>query len=333
MIERIYVLEDADIEQFAGENKCNLSTLGNLFPRAKLRLHGNVIKILASGEEADNLLKIIERLEEICVHFNHLTEEHIISVVRSKDQSPPSSLEPSDLIIHGLHGKAIYARGRNQKRMVEEFASRDLCMATGPAGSGKTFVAICLAVKALKARQVRRIILSRPAVEAGEKLGFLPGEMKDKLDPYLQPLYDALGELIPAPKLKDYLDLGVIQIAPLAFMRGRTLSDAVIILDEAQNTTPQQMKMFLTRLGANSKMIITGDLTQVDLPRGQRSGLRDAIDKLHSVSGISFVEMEQADIVRHPLVAQIVDVYDECDKREQTEPTSSHITQQDPINK
>lgn len=331
MIERIYILEDADIEQFVGENKTNLSTLGNLFPRAKIRQHGNVIKILASGEEADTLLNVLERLEEICVHYNHLDEDQIISVVRHGAPSSAISAEPTDLIIHGLHGRAIYARGSNQKKMVKEFASKDLCMAIGPAGSGKTFVAICLAVKALKARQVRRIILSRPAVEAGEKLGFLPGEMRDKLDPYLQPLYDALGELIPAPKLKDYLDLGVIQIAPLAFMRGRTLNDAVIILDEAQNTTPQQMKMFLTRLGANSKMIITGDLTQVDLPRGQRSGLRDATDKLQWVEGVSFVQMEQTDIVRHPLVARIVEVYDQCDKQDQATNNKTNINQQDSI--
>ena len=200
--------------------------------------------------------------------------------------------------------------------MVREFTSKDLCFATGPAGSGKTFVAICLAVKALKAKQVRRIILSRPAVEAGEKLGFLPGEMKDKLDPYLQPLYDALGELIPAPKLKDFIDTGVIQIAPLAFMRGRTLNDAVIILDEAQNTTPQQMKMFLTRLGANSKMIITGDFTQIDLPRGIRSGLSDALDKLQSLSSISFIHFDRCDIVRHPLVSEIVEVYDRKETNE-----------------
>ena len=171
-------------------------------------------------------------------------------------------------------------------------------------------------MKALKSKQVRRIILSRPAVEAGEKLGFLPGEMKDKLDPYLQPLYDALGELIPAPKLKDLIDTGVIQIAPLAFMRGRTLSDAVVILDEAQNTTPQQMKMFLTRLGMNSKMIVTGDLTQVDLPRGVTSGLRDAVEKLHHLPSIGFIHFDKVDIVRHPLVAQIVDVYDQRDKDE-----------------
>jgi len=194
-----------------------------------------------------------------------------------------------------------------------------MCFATGPAGSGKTFIAICLAVKALKAKQVRRIILSRPAVEAGEKLGFLPGEMKDKLDPYLQPLYDALGELIPAPKLKDLMDTGVIQIAPLAFMRGRTLSDAVVILDEAQNTTPQQMKMFLTRLGMGSKMIITGDFTQVDLPRGVRSGLRDAVDKLQGLRSISFIHFSTVDIVRHPLVSEIVEVYDRRDEEEHTE--------------
>lgn len=315
MIERIYVLEEADIEQFVGPNKSNLITLGNLFPRTKLRQHGNIIKVLSSQAEAEQILSILERLEEVCVRYNHLTEAHIITVVRqASDAHPLASGEcetpDGSLVIYGLHGKAIYTRGANQRRMVADFDSRDLCFATGPAGSGKTFIAICLAVRALKSKQVRRIILSRPAVEAGEKLGFLPGEMKDKLDPYLQPLYDALGELIPAPKLRDYMETGVIQIAPLAFMRGRTLNDAVVILDEAQNTTPMQMKMFLTRLGAGSKMIITGDLTQVDLPRGQRSGLRDATERLRAVEGISFIQMEQADIVRHPLVQRIVDIYD-----------------------
>lgn len=313
MMERLYVLEEADIQEFVGVNHANLVTLANLFPKTKLRIHQNVIKVLGEPQAAEDLLQILAQLETVCTRYNQLTESQIIEVVqayRSPKASPKTPAETSDVLIYGVHGKAIQPRGENQRRMVREFTSKDLCFATGPAGSGKTFVAICLAVKALKAKQVRRIILSRPAVEAGEKLGFLPGEMKDKLDPYLQPLYDALGELIPAPKLKDFIDTGVIQIAPLAFMRGRTLNDAVIILDEAQNTTPQQMKMFLTRLGANSKMIITGDFTQIDLPRGIRSGLSDALDKLHSLSSISFIHFDRCDIVRHPLVSEIVEVYD-----------------------
>lgn len=313
MIERIYIITDADIQQFVGINKINLITLGNLFPRCRLVLHGNVIKVLAEQATAERVLEALERLEALCVRYNQLTETQIIEVVKGETRE----VQPTELgntIIYGLHGRPIVARGENQRRMVLQSESCDLTFATGPAGSGKTFLAICLAVKALKCKQVRRIILSRPAVEAGEKLGFLPGEMKDKLDPYLQPLYDALGELIPAVKLKDFIDTGVIQIAPLAFMRGRTLNDAVVVLDEAQNTTPQQMKMFLTRLGTNAKMIVTGDMTQVDLPRGIRSGLRDALEKLDGVEGISVIRFERGDIVRHPLVERIVEVYDKADK-------------------
>lgn len=313
MIERIYIITDADIQQFVGINKINLITLGNLFPRCRLVLHGNVIKVLAEQATAERVLEALERLEALCVRYNQLTETQIIEVVKGETrEAQPTEL--GNTIIYGLHGRPIVARGENQRRMVLQSESCDLTFATGPAGSGKTFLAICLAVKALKSKQVRRIILSRPAVEAGEKLGFLPGEMKDKLDPYLQPLYDALGELIPAVKLKDFIDTGVIQIAPLAFMRGRTLNDAVVVLDEAQNTTPQQMKMFLTRLGTNAKMIVTGDMTQVDLPRGIRSGLRDALETLDGVEGISVIRFERGDIVRHPLVERIVEVYDKADK-------------------
>ena len=321
MMERLYVLEEADVQEFIGVNRANLVTLQSLFPKTKLRIHQNVIKVLGEDQAAEELLHILSSLEQICSRYNQLTEAQIIDTVRrhrskKSDEEAPTSAE-SDVLIYGVHGKAILPRGERQRRMVREFASRDLCFATGAAGSGKTFLAICLAVKALKSKQVRRIILSRPAVEAGEKLGFLPGEMKDKLDPYLQPLYDALGELIPAPKLKDLIDTGVIQIAPLAFMRGRTLSDAIIILDEAQNTTPQQMKMFLTRLGMNSKMIVTGDFTQIDLPRGVTSGLKDALEKLRDLKSISFIHFDKTDIVRHPLVAEIVEVYDALDKKEE----------------
>lgn len=318
MIERIYVVEEADIELFAGANRANLITLSNLFPRTRLRLHGNVIKILASQVESDRVIAILEQMEEHCTRYNQLSETDVIALIKGKDrlEEEVALQQSGQLILYGLHGRAILAKGDNQQEMCQRFDSCDLTFAIGPAGSGKTFIAICLAVRALKAKQIRRIILSRPAVEAGEKLGFLPGEMKDKLDPYLQPLYDALGELIPNAKLKDYLDTGVIQIAPLAFMRGRTLNDAIVILDEAQNTTPQQMKMFLTRLGMNSKMIITGDLTQVDLPRGQRSGLRDAVERLGEVEGISMIRMNQTDIVRHPLVQRIVEVYEQTDSKQ-----------------
>ena len=320
-MERLYVLEEADVQEFIGVNRANLVTLQSLFPKTKLRIHQNVIKVLGEDQAAEELLHILSSLEQICSRYNQLTEAQIIDTVRrhrskKTSEEAPASTE-SDVLIYGVHGKAILPRGDRQRRMVREFASRDLCFATGAAGSGKTFLAICLAVKALKSKQVRRIILSRPAVEAGEKLGFLPGEMKDKLDPYLQPLYDALGELIPAPKLKDLIDTGVIQIAPLAFMRGRTLSDAIIILDEAQNTTPQQMKMFLTRLGMNSKMIVTGDFTQIDLPRGVTSGLKDALEKLRDLKSSSFIHFDMTDIVRHPLVAEIVEVYDSLDKKEE----------------
>lgn len=315
MIERIYIIEEADVETLVGANHCNLITLNNLFPRTKLRHQAKVIKVLASQSEGELVISALERMEDLCVKYNQLSEEQIIEIARGHSEQKSNSAEQqSRLIIYGLHGKAIYAKGENQQKMVANFDNCDLTFALGAAGSGKTFIAICLAVKALKAKQVRRIILSRPAVEAGEKLGFLPGEMKDKLDPYLQPLYDALGELIPAAKLKDYLDTGIIQIAPLAFMRGRTLNDAIIILDEAQNTSAQQMKMFLTRLGINSKMIITGDLSQVDLPRGQKSGLRDASERLKAVEGISFIQMGQSDIVRHPLVQRIVDAYDNSEE-------------------
>ena len=316
MMERIYALAEADIDTFVGTNRANLITLSNLFPKTKLRLHQNVLKILGEDQAVEELMHVLSALEQLCSEYNQLTEAQIIETVRRLRSGQEGGGQPSasDVIIYGIHGKAIQARGRAQQRLVSDFGSCDLCFATGAAGSGKTFIAICLAVKALKAKQVRRIILSRPAVEAGEKLGFLPGEMKDKLDPYLQPLYDALGELIPAPKLKDLMDTGVIQIAPLAFMRGRTLSDAIVILDEAQNTTPQQMKMFLTRLGMNSKMVITGDFTQVDLPRGVPSGLRDALDKLEGIRGIGFVHFGKQDIVRHPLVSAIVERYDERER-------------------
>ena len=314
MTEYTYILNSADPVVFYGVNNSNIRLLKVLFPKIKIMARGNTIK--ATGDEvslADFDEKIV-LLEKHATEFNDLSEVVITDIVKGKLKE---EIKPNNLILHGLNGKPITARTANQEQLLADFDKNDLMFATGPAGSGKTYTAIALAVRALKNKQVRKIILSRPAVEAGEKLGFLPGDMKDKIDPYLQPLYDALEDMIPPFKLREYLETHIIQIAPLAFMRGRTLSDAVIILDEAQNTTPQQIKMFLTRLGFNSKMIVTGDMTQIDLPATQQSGLIHAMRTLKNVKGISFIEFNKKDIIRHKLVSRIVEAYDELDKREQ----------------
>lgn len=311
MIERIYIIETVDPVIFYGVNNSNMQLIKTLFPKLRIVARGNVMKVIGDEEESELFLKKIREIEKYCEEFNSLSEEVIIDIVKGKG---PTVVKQENLIIHGMNGKPITARTENQQLLVKAFEENDLVFATGPAGSGKTFVAIALAVKALKNKEVRKIILSRPAVEAGEKLGFLPGEMKDKLDPYLQPLYDALQDMIPAVKLKEYMENNVIQIAPLAFMRGRTLNDAVIILDEAQNTTTHQIKMFLTRLGMNAKMIVTGDMTQIDLPASVTSGLKEAMGVLKHVPGIGRVEFNKKDIVRHKLVQRIVEAYDKFDK-------------------
>ena len=276
------------------------------------------MKVIGEEEESELFLKKIREVEKYCEEYNTLSEEVIVDIIKGK---APTVVKQENLIIHGMNGKPITARSENQQRLVKAFEENDLVFATGPAGSGKTFVAIALAVRALKNKEARKIILSRPAVEAGEKLGFLPGEMKDKLDPYLQPLYDALQDMIPAVKLKEYMENNVIQIAPLAFMRGRTLNDAVIILDEAQNTTTHQIKMFLTRLGMNAKMIVTGDMTQIDLPPSTTSGLIQAMQILKGVKGIGRVEYTKKDIVRHKLVQRIVEAYDKFDEKKTNQKT------------
>ena len=311
MIERIYILETVDPVIFYGVNNSNMQLIKTLFPKLRIVARGNVMKVIGDEEESELFLKKIREIEKYCEEFNSLSEEVIIDIVKGKG---PTVVKQENLIIHGMNGKPITARTENQQLLVKAFEENDLVFATGPAGSGKTFVAIALAVKALKNKEVRKIILSRPAVEAGEKLGFLPGEMKDKLDPYLQPLYDALQDMIPAVKLKEYMENNVIQIAPLAFMRGRTLNDAVIILDEAQNTTTHQIKMFLTRLGMNAKMIVTGDMTQIDLPASATSGLKEAMGILKNVPGVGRLEFNKKDIVRHKLVQRIVEAYDKFDK-------------------
>ena len=318
MIERIYILESVDPVIFYGVNNSNMQLIKTLFPKLRIVARGNVMKVIGEEEESELFLKKIREVEKYCEEFNTLSEEVIVDIIKGK---APNMVKQENLIIHGMNGKPITARSENQQRLVKAFEENDLVFATGPAGSGKTFVAIALAVRALKNKEARKIILSRPAVEAGEKLGFLPGEMKDKLDPYLQPLYDALQDMIPAVKLKEYMENNVIQIAPLAFMRGRTLNDAVIILDEAQNTTPHQIKMFLTRLGMNAKMIVTGDVTQIDLPPSTISGLIQAMQILKGVKGIGRIEFTKKDIVRHKLVQRIVEAYDKFDEKKKNQKT------------
>lgn len=312
MIERIYILESVDPVIFYGVNNVNMQLIKTLFPKLRIVARGNVMKVIGDEDESELFLKKIREVEKYCEEFNSLSEDVILDIIKGK---APVITKQENLIIHGMNGKPIIARTENQQRLVKAFEENDLVFATGPAGTGKTFVAIALAVKALKNKEIRKIILSRPAVEAGEKLGFLPGEMKDKLDPYLQPLYDALQDMVPGAKLKEYMENNVIQIAPLAFMRGRTLNDAIIILDEAQNTTTHQIKMFLTRLGMNAKMIITGDVTQIDLPPTATSGLVQAMQILKGVKGIGKVEFEKKDIVRHKLVQRIVEAYDKFDSK------------------
>ena len=316
MIERIYILESVDPVIFYGVNNSNMQLIKTLFPKLRIVARGNVMKVIGDEDESELFLKKIREVEKYCEEFNSLSEDVILDIIKGKG---PTVVKQENLIIHGMNGKPITARTENQQLLVKAFENNDLVFATGPAGSGKTFVAIALAVKALKNKEVRKIILSRPAVEPGEKLGFLPGEMKDKLDPYLQPLYDALQDMIPAAKLKEYMENNVIQIAPLAFMRGRTLNDAVIILDEAQNTTTHQIKMFLTRLGMNAKMIVTGDVTQIDLPPSTTSGLIQAMQILKGVNGIGKIEFTKKDIVRHKLVQRIVEAYDKFDDKRKKE--------------
>ncbi|MBP3350581.1 MAG: PhoH family protein [Bacteroidaceae bacterium] len=328
MIERIIILEGVDPVLFYGVNNCNTQCVKNLFPKLRLVARGNVLKVMGDELETALFEEKIQQLIAYCEEHNTLNEEVIVTII--KGEKPITVKRDDDLIIYGVNGKPITARSVNQQKLVKAFEENDLVFALGPAGSGKTYVAIALAVKALKNKEVKRIILSRPAVEAGEKLGFLPGDMKDKIDPYLQPLYDALQDMIPPLKLKEFMETNIIQIAPLAFMRGRTLSDAVIILDEAQNTTTHQMKMFLTRLGMNAKMIVTGDMTQIDLPAQQVSGLVQAVRILSRVKGVGRIEFNKKDIVRHKLVQRIVEAYEQHDeqaKREKEERRAAQIAE------
>lgn len=316
MIEKHIVLEDIDPVIFYGPNNAHIQMIKALFPKLRIVARGNVIKVMGDEEEMCAFEEAVLALEKYCVQYNSLNEETILDIVKG---NAPKTEKAGNAIVFSVTGKPIIPRSENQLKLVQEFEKNDMIFAIGPAGSGKTYTAIALAVRALKNKEIKKIILSRPAVEAGEKLGFLPGDMKDKIDPYLQPLYDALQDMIPAAKLKEYMELNVIQIAPLAFMRGRTLNDAVVILDEAQNTTTQQIKMFLTRMGMNTKMIVTGDMTQIDLPASQTSGLVQAIKILKGVKGISFIELNKKDIVRHKLVTRIVEAYEKFEEKEKAE--------------
>lgn len=312
MNERIVIIDQVDPQTFYGVNNNNINLIRNLFPKLRMAARGNVIKVIGEEGETAEFETKIKELESYASKYNKLSEEVIIDIVKGE---PPKPVCAEGVIIFGQNGRPIAPRNANQSKMVRSFAKNDLTFALGPAGTGKTYIAIALAVAALKNKTCKRIILSRPAVEAGEKLGFLPGDMKEKIDPYLRPLYDALEDMLPQMKLKEYMESDTIQIAPLAFMRGRTLNDAVIILDEAQNTTKHQMKMFLTRLGMNSRMIITGDVTQIDLPRTVQSGLLQSLRILKGVDGIGMIEYGKKDIVRHPLVQRIVDAYEAREKK------------------
>lgn len=311
MIEKHIVLDDIDPVVFYGVGNAHLQIIKSLFPKVRIVARDNVIRILGDEEQMAKLEEDIENMRKHISTYNVISEKDILDIVNGKQTKIDAEKE---VLVYSVSGKPIKSRSNNQQMLVDVFNKNDMVFAVGPAGTGKTYLSIALAVKSLKAKEVKKIILSRPAVEAGEKLGFLPGDMKEKIDPYLQPLYDSLEDMIPAVKLQDMVDKHIIQIAPLAFMRGRTLNDAIIILDEAQNTSTAQIRMFLTRLGMNSKMIITGDLTQIDLPYHQKSGLKEAVEILNDTEGIAIVKLSQKDIVRHKLVTKIVNAYDEHDK-------------------
>ena len=311
MIEKHLVLEDIDPVVFYGVGNGHLQMIRSLYPKLRIVARDNVIRILGDEEQMVSFEENVEKMRQHVLRFNSLKEEDILDIIKGKRTKDDI---PEGVIVFSMSGRPIKPRSENQQRLVEAYNDNDMVFAVGPAGTGKTYLSIALAVKALKEKTAKKIILSRPAVEAGEKLGFLPGDMKEKIDPYLQPLYDALEDMIPQVKLQDMMEKHVIQIAPLAFMRGRTLNDAVVILDEAQNTTPAQIRMFLTRMGWNTKMIITGDMTQIDLPHSQKSGLIEALHILNNVEGIGVVNLDSRDIVRHKLVTRIVNAYENFDK-------------------
>lgn len=311
MTEKHIVLEDIDPVVFYGVGNGHLQMIRSLYPKLRIMARDNVVRVLGDEEQMAAFEESTEKLRQHVMQFNSLKEEDILDIVKGRRSTDRL---PDDVVVYSMSGRPIKARTANQQKLIDAYKQNDMVFAVGPAGTGKTYLSIALAVKALKEKAAKKIILSRPAVEAGEKLGFLPGDMRDKIDPYLQPLYDALEDMLPQVKLQDMMEKNIIQIAPLAFMRGRTLNDAVVILDEAQNTTPAQIRMFLTRMGWNTKMVITGDMTQIDLPHSQKSGLIEALHILNNVEDIGIVNLDRSDIVRHKLVTRIVNAYEQFDK-------------------
>ena len=308
-IEKLFSLEEVDYTRFWGTNDRMLDFVRVLFPKLKLIARGEMLKAIGTEEDIAYFEGKLQAMMTYFDKFGRLTENAVMQIIESGGGSPEAEMS-DEVLVHGRNGLLVKARTPNQQRLVQAVRENDMVFAIGPAGTGKTYTAVALAVRALKNKEIRRIVLTRPAVEAGENLGFLPGDLRDKLDPYLQPLYDALRDMIPQQKLLSYWEDNTIEIAPLAFMRGRTLDNAFVILDEAQNATPAQLKMFLTRMGRNAKFVITGDLTQVDLPRHQQSGLLQAVQLLREVKGISIVELDQSDVIRHRLVTEIIRAYD-----------------------
>lgn len=313
MLEKVVTLENISLIDFLGVENKNIDSLAAAFPKSRIVSRGN--QIVLKGSTAD-LVQIDDILNSLIEHYHkygRVTEENVQNYIAKEAETmlpeTADGVSSDDVILYGTKGATIKAKTINQQRLVDQVKDNDLVFALGPAGTGKTFISVAMAVKALKNKQVKKIIITRPAVEAGENLGFLPGDLKEKIDPYLRPIYDALGDMIPYEKLQYYMEREIIEIAPLAYMRGRTLNNAFILLDEAQNTTPMQMKMFLTRMGPESKMIVTGDTSQIDLPRNQRSGLKEAIRILNDVKGIGFVELSEKDVVRHRLVRDIIEAY------------------------
>lgn len=310
LIEKSVTLENISLPDFLGIENKNINQLASAFPKSKIVSRGN--EILVQGD-SDEIIRITDVLDSLIKHFHQygkITEENVKGFITQEKQENLAEDNPEGLLLYGTRGTPIKVKTVNQQRLVESVKGNDLVFALGPAGTGKTYISVAMAVRALKNKLVKKIIITRPAVEAGENLGFLPGDLKEKIDPYLRPIYDALHDMVPFEKLGYYMEREIIEIAPLAYMRGRTLNNAFILLDEAQNTTPMQMKMFLTRMGPNSKMIVTGDTSQIDLPNNQRSGLKEAVRILNQTKGIGFVELNERDVVRHRLVKDIILAYE-----------------------
>ena len=319
MLENNIEIKGINPAELFGVNNEKLKHIKSFFPKLKIVARGNVLTIAGDKQVMDEFQKKFDLIMRHFHKFNSLTENNIDNLMSEGGSSLLDSQENNNVLVHGNHGAKIIAKTINQKKLVEAVSKNDMVFAVGPAGTGKTYTAVALAVRALKSKEVKRIILTRPAVEAGENLGFLPGDLKEKLDPYLMPLYDALRDMIPAEKLADMIEFGIIEIAPLAFMRGRTLDKAFVILDEAQNTTTMQMKMFLTRMGMTAKFAITGDMSQIDLPRKQRSGLAYALDALKDVEGVEIIRMGEADVLRHSLVRKIISAFEQMEEKEKND--------------